>query len=59
MEVGEVGGEAGAEHGVAPLAVQDLVQLGLREPNLSQKHIKVNIWTPIDLRLFIKIYPGH
>ena len=36
MEVGEVGGEAGAEHGVAALTVQDLVQLGLREPNLQQ-----------------------
>ena len=36
VEVGEVGGEAGAEHGVAALTVQDLVQLGLSEPNLQQ-----------------------
>ena len=39
MEVGEVGGEAGAKHGVAALTVQDLVQLGLREPNLQQQTV--------------------
>ena len=40
LEVREVGGEAGAEHGVAALTVQDLVQLGLRQPNLSEKSVR-------------------
>ena len=39
VEVGEVGGEAGPEHGVAALTVQDLVQLGLSEPNLQQQSV--------------------
>ena len=37
LEVGEVGGEAGAEHGVAPLTLLDLIQLGLSQSDLRQK----------------------
>ena len=35
VEVGEVGGEAGAEHRVAPLSLQDQLYLGLRVANLE------------------------